>query len=26
LRIDPLVWSGSLVSVRGPTTTPQQAP
>jgi beta-xylosidase len=26
LRIDPLVWSGSQVTVRGPTTTPQQAP
>ena len=26
LRIDPLVWSGSSATVRGPTTTPQQAP
>jgi len=26
LRIDPLVWNGSRVTVRGPTTTPQQAP
>jgi beta-xylosidase len=26
LRIDPLAWSGSLVTVSGPTTTPQPAP
>ena len=26
LRIDPLSWSASRVTVRGPTTTPQQAP
>jgi beta-xylosidase len=26
LRIDPLTWSGTRATVRGPTTTPQQAP